>query len=199
MIDLGFALWMIKRPMVSAYMRPLVVGTFMKSIRENAYTLCKDLRDASVVLAMIFIFLAFYSLICFFFYQGSYGGFIYFSSMPEAYYQLLILLTTANFPDIMLPAYQQNFWNCLLFVSFLLVGLYFLMNVLLANVYFKFKVRLQSDGVQNMIDQERYLNEYLDRFDIDNNGIMEPGETKSFYEEIFKFDVRQSRVDYDTL
>jgi hypothetical protein len=119
--------------------------------------------------------------------------------MTEAYYRLLILLTTANFPDIMLPAYEQNFWNCLLFISFLVVGLYFLMNVLLANVYSKFKVRLQSDGVQNMIDQERYLNEYLDRFDLDNNGIMEPGESKSFYEEIFNFDVRQSRVDYDTL
>jgi|Transcript_17599 two pore calcium channel protein len=199
MIDLGFALWMNNRPILSAYVRPLVVGTFMKSISENFFTLCKDLRDASVVLAMIFTFLAAYSLICFFFYQGSYGGFINFSSMTEAYYRLLILLTTANFPDIMLPAYEQNFWNCLLFISFLVVGLYFLMNVLLANVYSKFKVRLQSDGVQNMIDQERYLNEYLDRFDLDNNGIMEPGESKSFYEEIFNFDVRQSRVDYDTL
>ena len=60
-----------------------------------------------------------------------------------AYYRMLILLTTANFPDIMLPAYDKNFWNCLIFISFLIIGLYFLSNVLLANVFSKFNKRLK--------------------------------------------------------
>ena len=57
---------------------------------------------------------------------------------------MIILVTTANFPDVMLPAYEKNYWWMLYFVSFLLLGLYFMMNFLLANVFNNFKDRLES-------------------------------------------------------
>ena len=66
-----------------------------------------------------------------------------FSSLPDSNYSMLILLTTANFPDIMLPAYSKNYWSCLFFVSYLIIGLYFVLNFLLANIFNKFKERLE--------------------------------------------------------
>ena len=142
-IDLIVATVMDKRTMVTAWIRPFVVASFTASIRENFITLLKDLRGAGIVLSMIFIFIFVYSTVCHYFYEGKYGGFQYFATMPMAYYRMLILLTTANFPDIMLPAYDKNFWNCLIFISFLIIGLYFLSNVLLANVFSKFNKRLK--------------------------------------------------------
>lgn len=104
--ELIFAVIFEYRPYMTIFLRPIIVATFTDSIRENALTLAKDLRDAGVVLSMIFIFIFLYATICHYFYEGKYGGFQYFSTMPMAYYRMLILLTTANFPDIMLPAYE---------------------------------------------------------------------------------------------
>ena len=59
---------------------------------------------------------------------------------------MIILMTTANFPDIMLPAYAENYWVMLFFVSYLIFGLYLLMNFLLANVFNKFRDRLEEQA-----------------------------------------------------
>lgn len=39
---------------------------------------------------------------------------------------MFICLTTSNFPDVMLPAYNANRWYVLYFISYLTLGLYFL-------------------------------------------------------------------------
>lgn len=63
----------------------------------------------------------------------------YFDTLGNALLQLFILLTTANFPDIMMPAYRGSGFSALFFVVFLMVGLYFLLNLVLAVVYNAFK------------------------------------------------------------
>ena len=57
---------------------------------------------------------------------------MYFDTVANSYYSMLILLTTANFPDVMLPAYNVSFFWSIYFVSFLILGLYALLNLLLA-------------------------------------------------------------------
>ena len=47
-------------------------------------------------------------------------------------WQLYILATTSNFPDIMMRAYASNRLTFLFFGSFLVVCLWFLLNVVLA-------------------------------------------------------------------
>ena len=59
----------------------------------------------------------------------------YFSSPSWSAYHLLILLTTANFPDVMLPTYKCSGSTAWFFVVFLLVGLYLLLNLVTAIVY----------------------------------------------------------------
>ena len=43
----------------------------------------------------------------------------------------------------MLPAYEESFWYAAIFVIYLIVGLYFLLNILLANVFSMYKKRLE--------------------------------------------------------
>jgi len=45
----------------------------------------------------------------------------------------------------MLPEYAKSEMNCILFMAFLCIALYFLANVLLANVYGKFLARLNRE------------------------------------------------------
>ena len=66
----------------------------------------------------------------------------YFRTFSDSYVNMFTLLTTANFPDVMLPSYHENYFFALFFVSYLIFGLFLLLNLLLASVFNKFKERL---------------------------------------------------------
>jgi len=66
-------------------------------------------------------------------------GKAYFGDTGAALISLLVLLTTANNPDVMMPAYSDNRLYALYFILFLAIGMYFFINVLLAVMYNQFK------------------------------------------------------------
>ena len=77
-------------------------------------------------------------------FRSEFEGIITLGNFGNTYYQLLILLTTANFPDIMLPAYEVSYYYTVFFVLYLVFGLYLLLNILLANIFSMYKRRLEQ-------------------------------------------------------
>ena len=66
--------------------------------------------------------------------------------MEEALWSLLVLLTTANYPDVMMPAYAASRAAVAFFATFEIVGNWFLLNVVLAVVYKGHSDMLQATG-----------------------------------------------------
>uniref|UniRef100_A0A6G1S7J6 Two pore calcium channel protein 1 n=1 Tax=Aceria tosichella TaxID=561515 RepID=A0A6G1S7J6_9ACAR len=59
----------------------------------------------------------------------------YFSDMPKTVGNLLVLATTANLPDIMMPSYAVSRWSAVYFVLFIIIHLFLFTNLTMAAVY----------------------------------------------------------------
>uniref|UniRef100_A0A8D2PEC7 Two pore segment channel 1 n=1 Tax=Zosterops lateralis melanops TaxID=1220523 RepID=A0A8D2PEC7_ZOSLA len=59
---------------------------------------------------------------------------MYFNTLENSLVNLFVLLTTSNFPDVMMPSYARNPWSCVFFIVYLSIELYFIMN-LVTSVY----------------------------------------------------------------
>ncbi|XP_022111800.1 two pore calcium channel protein 2-like isoform X2 [Acanthaster planci] len=63
----------------------------------------------------------------------------FFKDILTGFMSMLVLLTTANHPDVAMPAYMLNRFYCLYFIVFLVIGLYFFFNMLTAVIYNEFR------------------------------------------------------------
>ena len=66
-------------------------------------------------------------------------------------------MTTANYPDIMLPSYQINHLNVLFFIIYLVIGVFLIMNLVLAIFYSNFKNKYHEDIENNEERRTAYL------------------------------------------
>lgn len=169
------------KPWISQMIRPLVYLSFMHLVRLNTRHFYHDIKDSAVILIAIFLFVLCYSIVGHFLFRYSYVGFISFQSLPDAFFNMLILLTTANFPDIMLPSYAKHYWSMLFFVSFLILGLYFMLSFLLANVFNKFKDRLGGQAYKINAKTEELLSDLFDKYDDGKKGYLDKDEGKEFF------------------
>ena len=67
----------------------------------------------------------------------------YFDNYGDSLWNLYIAVTTANFPDVMMPAYDFNGAYSIFFLVFMLVNLYLFINIILATIYTNYKKHLK--------------------------------------------------------
>ena len=83
---------------------------------------------------------------------------------------MLILLTTANYPDVMMPAYAQSHWYCIFFILYLLLGLFFLFNLVLAVFYNNYSNELSKAEEKLLAKRAYYLEGAYRLIDTEDNG-----------------------------
>ncbi|GAB5569848.1 two pore calcium channel protein 1-like isoform X2 [Prionailurus iriomotensis] len=72
-------------------------------------------------------------------------GLLYFTNILDIVFELYVLVTTANSPDVMMPAYNFNWWYCLYFITYTIINTYIFMSVFLAVVYNNYRKHLKNE------------------------------------------------------
>ncbi|NXD54950.1 TPC2 protein, partial [Corvus moneduloides] len=70
-------------------------------------------------------------------------GLPYFRNYLEIVFDLYVLVTTANSPDVMMPAFDFSSWYALFFLAFVIINPYTFMSLFLAVVYNNYKKHLK--------------------------------------------------------
>ena len=106
LIDYVICFIFFTRPVLSIFLRPIVFACFLRQVRLNSKNFYGDLKDTGVTIFAMFLFIAWFAAIGIYLFRYSLEGYTMFDGIHEANFNLIILVTTANFPDIMLPAYE---------------------------------------------------------------------------------------------
>uniref|UniRef100_A0AAY4ANT7 Ion transport domain-containing protein n=1 Tax=Denticeps clupeoides TaxID=299321 RepID=A0AAY4ANT7_9TELE len=78
----------------------------------------------------------------------------YFTNFLDIVFDLYVLVTTANSPDVMMPAYNYNSFFALFFILYILINTYIFMSVFLAVVYNNYKKHLKEE-VRQLVKSKR--------------------------------------------
>lgn len=78
----------------------------------------------------------------------------YFTNYLSIVFDLYVLVTTANSPDVMMPAYNSSFAFAIFFILYILVNTYIFMSVFLAVVYNTYKKHLKEE-VRQLVRAKR--------------------------------------------
>ena len=129
------------------YLRLMIFSSSHDMLREWA-TIVSILPELLRILSLQLIIMLLYA----------WGGCVIFSNEDEegsedfpdfggAVWTLWILVTTANFPDVMMPSYDSSRFSVIYFGSFLIICFYFMTNLLLGAIYSNYKTEMDDNEV----------------------------------------------------
>ena len=115
---------------------------FIRSLRESWKRIFIVIKASAAIMALIFAYLIVMALLGYTLFGGNvtyYDPADYFADIPTTIFNVYVLFTTSNFPDILFPFWKIHNFSAVYFVGFLLIGLYLLLNLMLAVFYNSYK------------------------------------------------------------
>ena len=123
----------------SAYLnimlRPVLFVLSIRSVKQFWRRYMTVIRGSLPMVIFILIYVFYFAWMGNRLFSGTIEGVENFSTLNDSFFYMFVLLTTSNFPDIMLPSYGQERRYAFFFITYLTIGLFLLMNLLLAIFY----------------------------------------------------------------
>ena len=145
---------------IAAYMRIALLCVDSPKILAELRLVRNTLRPLSgtaIVLGAFILFTAWVGILLFASRVPGSQGAVYFTSLFETAWQLFILFTTANFPDVMMPAYTTARFSFVFFFSFVALGTFFLCNVVIAVVCNEYNSQVEREEYERTAFRKRRL------------------------------------------
>ena len=129
---------------ITRALRPifLIDNHYCGGVRRFVRQILQSLPPILDMLTLVMFIMLIYSV--FGFYLFCEKDPIYFEDLKRSFISLFVLLTTANYPDVMMKSYASSSAATIFFISYLSINLYFLMNLMLAVVYDAFTTTMKD-------------------------------------------------------
>ena len=121
-------------PRYSRALRPIFLmdNHYCHGLRRAVRQIFQSLPPIIDMFTLALFFMFIFSIFGFYMFASNN---YYFSDMPATIGNLLILATTANLPDVMMPSYAVSRWSAVFFVLFVIIHLFLFTNLTMAAVY----------------------------------------------------------------
>ncbi|KAK3184137.1 hypothetical protein Dsin_031423 [Dipteronia sinensis] len=172
---------------IAPYVRVVIFTLNIRDLRDSILILAGMVVTYLNVLALGLLFLLFSSWLAYVFFEDTQQGKIVFASYGTTLYQMFVLFTTSNNPDVWIPAYKDSRWYSLFFVLYVLLGVYFVTNLILAVVYDSFKDQLAKQVSKMDRMRRRMLEKAFNVIDKDNVGFLDKKQCIRLFEELNKY------------
>ncbi|KAK9892534.1 hypothetical protein WA026_020517 [Henosepilachna vigintioctopunctata] len=123
------------------------------AVRRFIRQILQSLPPILDMLVLLLFFVCSYALLGYYLFSHHTTN-LYFKTLPDSFVSMFVLLTTANFPDVMMPSYAITKWSALFFISYISTVLYVLMNLMLAVVYETF-TGIERDKFRKLLLHKR--------------------------------------------
>ena len=155
------------------YLRAGLLLSYSVAVRQQLFLMQRAIPAFSATALLVILYIGFAAYVAtLVFPAGTEEGDAIMTGYTEAAWQLLILLTTANFPDVMMPAYTQCRAAALFFAGFVMFGVFFLMNYLLAVVYGSYTAQVKLLKEEAMLRQQASLDAAFEQLDWEGQGFL---------------------------
>ncbi|CAL5403663.1 unnamed protein product [Camellia sinensis] len=186
---------------IAPYIRVVFFILNVRELRESILILAGMLSTYFNVVALGFLFLLFSSWVAYVMFEDTEQGKTVFTSFGTTLYQMFVLFTTSNNPDAWIPAYKASRWYCLYFVLYVLLGVYFVTNLILAVVYDSFKSQLAKQVSEKDRTRKRILGKVFNLIDKNNCGYLNKEQCIHLFEELNNYRTlpKISREDFELI
>ncbi|KAJ1284774.1 hypothetical protein BS78_03G230800 [Paspalum vaginatum] len=186
---------------VAPYIRVVFLIMTIRELRMCAVTLVGIIGTYLNVLALSLLFLLFASWLAYVTFEDTPQGKTIFTSYGTTLYQMFVLFTTSNNPDVWVPAYKSSRWYALFIVIYVLLGVYFLTNLILAVIYDSFKEQLAKQLAQADSIRKSILQKAFDLIDTNGQGYLNKEQCISLLDELNKYRSlpKTSREDFELI
>lgn len=186
---------------LAPYLRVAFFILSIRDLRDCIIILFGMLRTYLNVVALLLLFLLFSSWLAYVIFEDTDQGKTIFTSYGTTLYQMFILYTTSNNPDVWIPAYKASRWYSLFFVLYVLLGVYFVTNLILAVVYDSFKNELVKQVAAKDCARTRILKKAFTIIDENNLGYLNKDQCIRLFDELNKYRTlpKISRDDFELI
>ncbi|CAE7642504.1 TPC1 [Symbiodinium sp. CCMP2592] len=147
-------------PPVLPFLRAGIFVVFFPRVGKQILIMAHSMIHVLELLALGFLLLVFFAWMALVvFPPDTEEGSAYFPAFFPGMWSLFVLLTTANFPDIMMPAVQRHRSAFIFFLLFMLIGMFFLVNVFTAVVMQAYQAQVESDSEHRKNLRQRKVKE----------------------------------------
>ncbi|KAL7000402.1 mitochondrial thiamine pyrophosphate transporter [Sarracenia purpurea var. burkii] len=182
------------------YIRVFLFILKIRELREAILIVAGMLSTYFNAVALELLFIVFSSWVAYVMFEDTEQGKTVFTSFGTTLYQMFVLFTTSNNPDVWIPAYKNSRWYCLFFFLYVLLGVYFA-NLILAVVFGSFKNELAKGVAEKDRMMKRILGKAFNLIDENNLGYLNKDHCIHLFEELNKYRTLPtiSREDFELI